>query len=78
MFLPQSPFTADLHGTIFGACDKLTTGLRHDLGPIYTVRFLSHATTAYDDMIYDCCVRQKKGRSILKHAAIVSHVVGLS
>ena len=27
---------------------------------------LSHATTAYD-MIYDCCVRQKKCRSILKH-----------
>ena len=22
---------ADLHGTIFVACDKLTTGLRHDL-----------------------------------------------
>ena len=36
------------------------------LRPIYTVRFLSHATTGYD-MIYDCCVRQKKCRSILKH-----------
>ena len=24
-------FRADLHGTIFVACDKLTTGLRHDL-----------------------------------------------
>ena len=24
---------ADLHGTIFVACDKLTTGLRHDLSP---------------------------------------------
>ena len=40
--------------------------LTSSLGPIYTVRFLSHATTAYD-MIYDCCVRQKKCRSILKH-----------
>ena len=38
---------ADLHGTIFVACDK---GLRQ-----------AH------DMIYDCCVRQKKCRSILKH-----------
>ena len=33
-----------------------------DLGPIYTVRFLSHATSARQayDMSYDC-------RSILKH-----------
>ena len=38
---------ADLHGTIFVACDN---GLRQ-----------AH------DMIYDCCVRQKKCRSILKH-----------
>ena len=38
---------ADLHGTIFVACDN---GLRQAL-----------------DMIYDCCVRQKKCRSILKH-----------
>ena len=35
---------ADLHGTIFVACDN---GLRQ-----------TH------DMIYDCCVRQKKCRSI--------------
>ena len=38
---------ADLHGTIFVACDN---GLRQ-----------AH------DMIYDCCVRQKECRSILKH-----------
>ena len=38
---------ADLHGTIFVACDN---GLRQ-----------AH------DKIYDCCVRQKKCRSILKH-----------
>ena len=38
---------ADLHGTIFVACDN---GFRQ-----------AH------DMIYDCCVRQKKCRSILKH-----------
>ena len=38
---------ADLHGTIFVACDN---GLRQ-----------AH------DMIYDCCLRQKKCRSILKH-----------
>ena len=38
---------ADLHGTIFVACDN---GLRQ-----------AH------DMICDCCVRQKKCRSILKH-----------
>ena len=40
-------FRADLHSTIFVACDN---GLRQ-----------TH------DMIYDCCVRQKKCRSILKH-----------
>ena len=38
---------ADLHGTIFVACDN---GLRQ-----------AH------DMTYDCCVRQKKCRSSLKH-----------
>ena len=38
---------ADLHGTIFVACDN---GLRQ-----------AH------DMIYDCCVRQKKCPGILKH-----------
>ena len=27
----ETSITADLHGTIFVACDKLTTGLRHDL-----------------------------------------------
>ena len=37
---------ADLHGTIFVACDN---GLRQ-----------AH------DMIYDCCVRQKECRSVLK------------
>ena len=54
------------------------------LGPIYTVRFLSHATSLRQafDTTYDC-------RSVLKHVlkcydifltftSIVSHVVGLS
>ena len=40
-------FRADLHGTIFVACDN---GLRQA-----------------NDMIYDCCVRQKECRSILRH-----------
>ena len=39
-------FWADLHGTIFVACDKLTTGLQ---------------------LVYDCRVRQRKCRGILKH-----------
>ena len=38
---------ADLHGTIFVACDN--------------------GSRQVHDMIYDCCVRQKKCRSILKH-----------
>ena len=29
-------FKADLHGTIFVSCDKLTTGLRHDLRLVCT------------------------------------------
>ena len=36
------------------------------LGPIYTVQFCRGLRQAHD-MIYDCCVRQKKWRSLLKH-----------
>ena len=45
--LSKRSVRADLHGTIFVACDN-------DLRQAH-------------DMIYDCCVSQKKYRSILKH-----------
>ena len=51
-----------------GKTHKASSGLssinclfKHSLGPIYTVRFLSHATSLREayDMTYDWCVRQK-------------------
>ena len=57
----------------FVACDKLTTGPRHDLrlSQRFKGRFTRYDFVACDiglrqahDMIYDCCVRQKKCRSI--------------
>ena len=51
---PQHAFRrADLHGTIFVSCDKLTTGLRHDLRLVCTSKkcrsILKHVLKRYSN-----------------------------
>ena len=54
-FIPDKTLLvrADLHGSIFVACDKRTTGLRHDL------RLSQHFKTCFRDVRakFDFCLK---------------------